>query len=86
MDYLSGKQSIVGQINKGEKVQKNQNVKESVFSAFCKTVIGCLNPDEQASISEKFFTPEIISVPNAMKISYAMPPDTTCRCSTEQAK
>lgn len=62
MDYLSGKQSAVGQNGKNEKTQKHQSAKESVFSSFCKTVIGCLNPDEQAAISEKFLTPEIISV------------------------
>lgn len=62
MDYLSGKQSAVGQTGKNDKVQSHQTAKESVFSSFCKTVIGCLNPDEQAAISEKFLTPEIISV------------------------
>lgn len=33
-----------------------------IFSVFCDTVIGSLNPDEQASISEMFLTPEIVEV------------------------
>ena len=62
MDYLSGKQNSLNQNGKEEKKSKTSHVKDSLFSAFCKTVMGCLNPDEQASISEKFLTPEIVSV------------------------
>ena len=54
MDYLSGKQSAVGQSVKNEKSLKHQSAKESVFSSFCKTVIGCLNPDEQADSREQY--------------------------------
>ncbi len=62
MDYLSGK---LGGQQSGSKSGKNSKAvafNDSVFSQFCNHVIGCLNPDEQASISEKFLTPEIISV------------------------
>ncbi len=62
MDYLSGKQNNLNQNGKEEKKSKTSHAKDSLFSAFCKSVMGCLNPDEQASISEKFLTPEIVSV------------------------
>ena len=62
MDYLSGRQNSSNQNIKEEKMTKSAKSHDSVFSSFCKTVMGCLNPDEQASISEKFMTPEIISV------------------------
>jgi len=61
MDYLSGKQN--GSFNqiKDEKNGK-ASYSNSLFSDFCNFVINCLNPDECASISEKFLTPEIVSV------------------------
>jgi len=62
MDYLSGKVNNLNQNEKEDKKSKAHSVNDSVFSDFCQTVMGCLNPDEQASISEKFLTPEIISV------------------------
>ena len=62
MDYLSGKQNALNQQNKEEKKSRNSHSKDSLFTAFCKSVMGCLNPDEQASLSEKFLTPEIVSV------------------------
>lgn len=61
MDYLSGKQNTASVKVKDEtkpKAAKN----ESVFTKFCDSVMGCLNPDERASLSEKFLTPEIVSV------------------------
>ena len=33
-----------------------------MFSSFCNTVLEFLNPDERATISEKFLNPEIVSV------------------------
>ena len=62
MDYLSGKQNALNQQSKEEKKSRSSHSKDSLFTSFCKTVMGCLNPDEQASLSEKFLTPEIISV------------------------
>lgn len=62
MDYLSGKQNNLVQSNKVEKKTKTPAVKESVFSSLCKTIVSVLNPDEQALISEKFLSPEIVSV------------------------
>ena len=62
MDYLSGKVNSLNQNEKEDKKSKAHNANDSVFSDFCKTVMGCLNPDEQASISEKFLTREIVSV------------------------
>lgn len=62
MDYLSGKQNNLNQVSKEDKKNKASHSKDSLFSAFCKTVMGCLNPDEQAALSEKFLTPEIVSV------------------------
>lgn len=61
MDYLSGKQSNSIQ-SKEDKIIKMQDKNTSIFSSFCNNIMGCLNPDEQAAISEKFLTPEIISV------------------------
>lgn len=62
MDYLSGKQN--NQVVSGNegKNSKTAIYTDSVFTQFCNHVIGCLNPDQQASISEKFLTPEIVSV------------------------
>ena len=62
MDYLSGRQNGLMQNMKEEKNLVVAKSKDSVFSSFCKTVMGCLNPDEQASISEKYLNPEILSV------------------------
>lgn len=62
MDYLSGKLGCGQSSPKTGKGKKSNAFNDSVFSQFCGHVIGCLNPDEQASISEKFLTPEIISV------------------------
>jgi len=61
MDYLSGK-TTEPMVEKIEKVKKTKKVDDSVFSTFSNTVINCLNPDEQAAISEKFLTKEIVSV------------------------
>ena len=61
MDYLSGRQNnIMAKIkdDRTPKISKN----ESVFTRFCDNVLECLNPDERASISDKFLNPEIISV------------------------
>ncbi len=61
MDYLSGKQT--SQIeNENNQPAKVTHQKLSIFDNFCSHVINCLNGDERASISEKFLTPEIISV------------------------
>ncbi len=62
MDYLSGKQSNQTNNGKSGKNTKSAIYNDSIFSQFCNHVIGCLNPDQQASISEKFLTPEIVSV------------------------
>ena len=62
MDYLSGKQNNQILSEKPEKTGRKIKKDESVFSAFCNTVISCLNPDEQAVICEKFLNPEIVSV------------------------
>ena len=62
MDYLSGKQSNSNLSSKEDKQTKMQDKNVSIFASFCNNVMGCLNPDEQATISEKFLTPEIISV------------------------
>ncbi len=61
MDYLSGKQNNIAAKIKDERKPKAAK-NESVFSKFCDTVLECLNPDERASISDKFLNPEIISV------------------------
>ncbi len=62
MDYLSGKIGASNNIVGDERKSKIAGNKSTLFSFFCKSVIGCLNPDEQASISERFLTPEIVSV------------------------
>lgn len=61
MDYLSGKQNNATIKVKDEKKPKTLK-NESVFSKFCESVLACLNPDQRANISEKFLTPEIVSV------------------------
>ena len=62
MDYLSGKQSAVGEQSKEVKGSSKVAGKSTLFTSFCDTVLNCLNPDERASLSEKFLTPEIVSV------------------------
>lgn len=61
MDYLSGKQTN-SILNKEDKTIKAQDKNASIFDSFCNNVMCCLNPDEQANISERFLTPEIVSV------------------------
>lgn len=61
MDYLSGKQNSASVKVKDEK-KKNLVKNDSAFNRFCDCVLSFLNPDERASISEKFLTPEIVSV------------------------
>ena len=62
VDYLSGKQNNLNQNVKEEKATKSAAQHISTFSAFCASVEKCLNPDQQASLSGKFLSPEIISV------------------------
>lgn len=62
MDYLSGKQNIQNTSEKTVKVASEKNVDSSIFSEFCEHVISNLSADEKAGISEKFLTPEIVSV------------------------
>lgn len=62
MDYLSGKINNSNPSNKSSKNSGSLNFDATVFSQFCDHVMACLNSDEKASISEKFLTPEIISV------------------------
>ena len=62
MDYLSGKQNNSSPVKKNSKSAKNLILDSTVFAQFCDHVINCLNSDEKAGISEKFLTPEIVSV------------------------
>lgn len=62
MDYLSGKQNSQLANVKVEKSSKKVKADDTVFSSFCNTVLEFLNPDERATISEKFLNPEIVSV------------------------
>ena len=62
MDYLSGKQTTQSENIKSGKSSKVATYNDSVFTKFCEHIIGCLNPDQRASVSEKFLTPEIVSV------------------------
>lgn len=62
MDYLSGKQGTQNINSKNNKNSKLVDYNDSVFSKFCEYIISCLNPDQRASVSEKFLTSEIVSV------------------------
>lgn len=62
MDYLSGKQNGANAQSKEVKSRGKVHYSDTLFSAFCDTVFNFLNPDERANLSEKFLTPEIISV------------------------
>ena len=62
MDLLSGKQNNQNSNVKEEAHLKKAEYDSSVFNKFCNHVMSCLNPDQQASISEKFLTHEIVSV------------------------
>ena len=62
MDYLSGKGNNVTVQDKAETGVKQTKKQESHFSKLEKSLLSCLNPDQQAMICEKFLTPEIVSV------------------------
>ena len=62
MDYLSGKQNAQANAVKQNKTARTVTKYDSVFDKLCSHFISCLNPDQQAGISEKFLTPEIVSV------------------------
>lgn len=62
MDYLSGKQGTAVEQKKESKSSSKTVKNSSLFNSFCDTVLSHLNPDDRASLSEKFLTPEIISV------------------------
>lgn len=62
MDYLSGRQNTQVPVSKNEKSSKKSKIDDSVFASFCNTVLDFLNPDQRATISEKFLSPEIVSV------------------------
>ena len=62
MDYLSGKLTNQAVTGKTTKVSKAATKYDTVFDKLCGHFINCLNPDQQAGISEKFLTPEIVSV------------------------
>lgn len=62
MDYLSGKQANLNPVEKSGKSSKSLVLDSTVFAQFCDHVMNCLNSDEKAGISEKFLTPEIVSV------------------------
>ena len=62
MDYLSGKGNNVTVQERTETGVKQAKKQESHFSKLEKSLLSCLNPDQQAMICEKFLTPEIVSV------------------------
>lgn len=61
MDYLAGKNVNAGLQDKKESNSKQRKT-ESQFHKLEKTIISSLTLDQQAVISEKFMTPEIVSV------------------------
>ena len=62
MDYLSGKANSVNVDGNSDNHSKSQRKHESNYVKLSKTILGCLSSDEQASVSEKYLTPEIVSV------------------------
>ena len=62
MDYLSGKSNSANNDGNLDSRLKNQKKQDSNFVKLSKAMLNCLSSDEQASISEKFLTPEIVSV------------------------
>lgn len=62
MDYLSGKGNNITVQERTETGVKQTKKQESHFSKLEKSMLSCLNPDQQAMICEKFLTPEIVSV------------------------
>ena len=61
MDYLSGKQTSQSTGLKDDANEKNSD-DNSIFTDFCENVFFYLNPDERASLSDKFLTSDITSV------------------------
>lgn len=62
MDYLAGKNNNGNVQEKSDIATKSAKKLESHFSKLEKSILSCLNPDQQAMICEKFLTPEIVSV------------------------
>ena len=62
MDYLSGKTNGANNDGNLDVRSKPQKKHESNFVKLSKAMLACLSADEQATISEKYLTPEIVSV------------------------
>ena len=62
MDYLSGKSNSANNDGNVDVHSKPQKKHESNFVKLSKAMLACLSSDEQATISEKYLTPEIVSV------------------------
>ena len=62
MDYLSGRDNNAGLQDNTNKTTKTVKKQESYLSKLEKTLLVCLDPDQQAMICEKFLNPEIVAV------------------------
>ncbi len=62
MDYLSGRDNNAGLQDNTNKTTKIVKKQESYLSKLEKTLLVCLDPDQQAMICEKFLNPEIVAV------------------------
>ena len=62
MDYLSGKLNSSNNDGSVDAHSKSSRKHDSNFVKLSKAMLACLSSDEQATISEKYLTPEIVSV------------------------
>ena len=62
MDYLSGKLNSSNNDGSVDTHSKPSRKHDSNFVKLSKAMLACLSSDEQATISEKYLTPEIVSV------------------------
>lgn len=62
MDYLSGKLNSSNNDGSVDTHSKSSRKHDSNFVKLSKAMLACLSSDEQATISEKYLTPEIVSV------------------------
>ena len=62
MDYLSGRSNGANNDGNLDVHSKSHKKQESNFVKLSKAMLNCLSSDEHATISEKFLTPEIVSV------------------------
>ena len=62
MDYLAGKESAIGVVDKKDKSFSLFSKEDLSYLKFCDATFSLLNPDEKVMLKNKFLTPEIVAI------------------------